>query len=109
MYSASSTMILLCRSSQSENSFGLAVFFFTACFRCKASFLKDSKAASISSKRSEGKLEVFFALLILFRQFWHSFLYGDIHQEQSSHLEKVCLLSMGKPLIFRIYCENGRT
>lgn len=74
MYSASSTMILLCRSSQSENSFGLAVFFFTACFRSKASFLKDSKAASISSKRSTGKPGVFFALLILFRQFWHSFL-----------------------------------
>ena len=32
----------------------------------------------------------------------------DINQKQSSHLEKVCLLSRGA-LIFRIYCENGRT
>ena len=72
--SASSTIILLCRRSQPENSFGLVSFFFTACFRCKASFLKDSKAANISSRRSTGKPGVFFALLILFRQFWHSFL-----------------------------------
>src|SRR5699024_1344302 len=73
-HSASSTIILLCWSSQSENSFGLASFFFTACFRCKASFLKASKAACISSRRSAGNPGVFFALLILFRQFWHSFL-----------------------------------
>lgn len=39
--------------------------------------MKDSKAANISSRRSAGKPEVFFALLILFRQFWHSFCRAD--------------------------------
>lgn len=61
MYLASSTKILFCRSSQSENSFGLAVFFFTVCFRCKVSFLKDLKETGISFKWSTGMPGVFFS------------------------------------------------
>ena len=51
-----------------------AVLSFTARFLCNASFLNASKAVSISSSRSAGKPVVLFALLILLRQFWHSFL-----------------------------------
>ena len=50
--SHNSAIILLCRCSQSVNSFGLAVPVFTAFFLCNASFLKSAKAACIFSSRS---------------------------------------------------------
>ena len=63
MYSASSTMILLCRSSQSENSFGLAVFFFTACFRCKASFFEGFKSSQHFFQTLRRKIRSFLCLI----------------------------------------------
>ena len=67
-------IILSADTNQSVNSVGLVVPAFTAFLRRRASFLKRSNAVFISSRRSIGKSAVFLDLLILLRQFWHSFL-----------------------------------
>ena len=66
--------MLLCRYSQSVKSFGLAFSVLIARFRCRASFRNASKAVCISVSRSAGRAGVFFALLMMLRQCWHSFL-----------------------------------